>query len=107
MRSLVRCSFFLFFLGIVGFAQTQTEPQSPKKIIVLKAAQVFDSKTGKYLSGQAVVVEGDRIKQIVPAAGYISPAGAEVIDLGSATLLPGLIDCHTHLGARADRYDET
>jgi imidazolonepropionase-like amidohydrolase len=107
MRALLRCSaFLLFFANFLGWSQARTEPQAPKKVVVLKAAQIFDSKAGKYISGQAIIIEGDRIQQVVPAAGFNAPAGAEVIDLGSATLLPGLIDCHTHLGARADRYDE-
>ena len=107
MRALLRCSaFVLLFANVLGWSQAKPEPQAPKKIVVLKAAQIFDSKAGKYISGQAIIIEGDRIQQVVPAAGFNAPAGAEVIDLGSATLLPGLIDCHTHLGARADRYDE-
>jgi imidazolonepropionase-like amidohydrolase len=107
MRTFFRCSAVLIlFTSILGWSQAKTEPQAPKKIVVLKAAQIFDSRAGKYMSGQVVVIEGDRVQQIVPVAGFNAPAGAEVIDLGSATLLPGLIDCHTHLGSRADRYDE-
>jgi imidazolonepropionase-like amidohydrolase len=106
MRLFVRCTAFFLLLSVTGWAQVKAAPQPPKKVVVLKAAQIFDSKAGKYVTGQAVIIEGDRIQQIVPSAGYNAPAGAEVIDLVSATLLPGLIDCHTHLGARADRYDE-
>src|SRR5256885_1083002 len=90
MRLILRYSLFLLIVSIFGLAQDKTQPQVPKKIIVLKAAQIFDSKSGKYVSGQAVIIEGDRIKQVVPAAGLTAPAGAEVIDLGSATLFPGL-----------------
>ncbi len=53
-----------------------------------------------------IVVRDDRIQSVAAAASVTIPAGAAVIDLSKATVLPGLIDCHTHLGARADRYDE-
>jgi imidazolonepropionase-like amidohydrolase len=106
MRSLLRYAVIFSSLSGIALAQTKPAPEPPKKIKIIKAARIFDSTTGKYLTSQSIVVEGDRIKQLVPASDAAAQNGAEVIDLGSATLLPGLIDCHTHLGARADRYDE-
>ena len=60
---------------------------------MLKAAYLFDSKSGQLTQGGTVVVEGDKIVSI----GGTAPANAKVIDLGDATLLPGFIDAHTHL----------
>src|SRR5213078_1423298 len=51
-----------------------------------------------------IIVEGEKIKSIGGSDTKI-PAGADVIDLSNDTVLPGLIDCHTHLGSRADRYN--
>ncbi len=53
-----------------------------------------------------VVVQDDRIQNVGPEGAASIPSGVTVIDLSHATVLPGLIDCHTHLGSRADRYDE-
>jgi imidazolonepropionase-like amidohydrolase len=61
--------------------------------IALKAARMFDARTGAVVQPALVVVEGERISQV----GGSPPAGAQVIDLGDVTLLPGLIDAHTHL----------
>jgi imidazolonepropionase-like amidohydrolase len=65
------------------------------KIIVLKAAHLFDGKSDQVVSPGVVVVQDGKIT----AAGskVQEPAGAEVVDLGNATLIPGLIDAHTHL----------
>ena len=66
-------------------------------LLVLKAAHLFDANTGKLQSPGLLVVDGDKIAQV----GGAAPAGAEVIDLGDATLLPGLMDAHTHLTAES------
>jgi imidazolonepropionase-like amidohydrolase len=62
--------------------------------IALKAARLFDGKSDAVVSPGLVVVDGGHIT----AVGGAAPAGAQVIDLGDVTLLPGLMDAHTHLG---------
>ena len=63
--------------------------------VVLKAARLFDAKAGRIVSPGQVWVKDGRIQAGAP------PAGAEVVDLGDRTLLPGLIDCHVHLTGKA------
>jgi imidazolonepropionase-like amidohydrolase len=69
---------------------------------LLKAGRVLDVKTGHYLEAASILIEGDRIKDVGRVADLEAraPKGTKVLDLGSATVLPGLIDCHTHLMAR-------
>lgn len=86
-----------------GSPGAQSPPDTkPQKIVVVKAARLLDVRSGTYLNGAAVLIEGERIKEVGRAAEVQahSPNEARVIDLGSATLLPGLIDCHTHLMLR-------
>lgn len=72
--------------------------QSPgKEIVLIKAGRLIDVRAGRVLTDQAILIEGDRIKQVGTAQSVQAPAGARVIDLSNATVLPGLIDCHTHL----------
>jgi len=67
--------------------------------IVLKAARLFDGVSGKLVDDGVIVVQGDRIASVGRDAAV--PAGARVIDLGDATLLPGFIDAHVHLSDEA------
>ena len=85
--------------AVVLAAASLAEAQPPSRVAVVKAARLIDVGSGRALAGQAVLVEGDRIKAVGPAAEIQAqaPAGATVIDLGAATLLPGLIDAHAHL----------
>ncbi|MGP0018460.1 MAG: amidohydrolase family protein [Candidatus Sulfotelmatobacter sp.] len=67
----------------------------PSHSIVLHAARLLDVKTGRILKPGEILVEGDRIAEVGTSVKH--PAGAEIIDLGDRTLLPGLIDAHIHL----------
>src|SRR5256885_14847146 len=79
----------MFLLAFLLLAQ----PVASKRPIALKAALLFAARKGILVQPGLVVVEGDRIVQL----GGAAPAGAQGIDLGDATLLPGLMDAHTHL----------
>ena len=71
-------------------------PPAPR-VIAVRAGRMFDSKTGQMLTKQVIVLYGDRITDVGPEAQVKIPAGAQVIDLSRATVLPGLIDAHTHM----------
>jgi imidazolonepropionase-like amidohydrolase len=76
---------------------TAAEPSAPAPITVITAAAMIDGLAAKPRSHVAVVVRGDRIIAVRDASAPDLPADAVHIDLGSATLLPGLIDTHTHI----------
>src|SRR5271166_6148203 len=70
-------------------------PPSPG--VAVRAGRLFDSKSGAMLKDQVILMKGDRITAVGPADRIQIPAGAQVIDLSRATVLPGLIDRHVHL----------
>jgi imidazolonepropionase-like amidohydrolase len=68
-----------------------------QKVVVIHAGHLFDGKSDQVLSNQVIVIQGDRIAEVGPAASVKIPAGAQEIDLGSGTVLPGLIEGHNHM----------
>lgn len=100
---------FAVVSSAVVFAQQPAKAGAGKpapRITYIRAGRLFDGTGDKVRENVVIVVEDERIQSVNPAGSASIPAGATVIDLSHATVLPGLIDCHTHLGSRADRYDE-
>jgi imidazolonepropionase-like amidohydrolase len=88
-------------LACAVYAQTPaTPPVTATPATVLKAAHLFDGRSGTLVSPGLVVVQGSRILAVGPNASI--PAGAKVVELGDATLVPGYIDAHTHITADHD-----
>jgi imidazolonepropionase-like amidohydrolase len=65
--------------------------------VVVRAATLIDGTSAKARPNPEIVIEGNRIVAVRTAGTQAIPAGAQIIDLGGATVLPGLIDCHTHI----------
>jgi imidazolonepropionase-like amidohydrolase len=72
-------------------------PAKAQEVILIRAGVLIDGKSAVSRRDQAIVVRGNRIESVGDAATTVVPAGAKVIDLSRATVLPGLIDCHTHI----------
>src|SRR6202166_812752 len=91
----------LFVVACMAVTQVYGQSQKPEnkpaetKTVVLKAARLFDGKSNSVVTPGLVIVTGGKIS--AAGANVTVPAGAEVIDLGDVTLLPGFIDAHTHL----------
>ena len=86
-------------LCLCTLAAAAQESATKTQTIALKAAHLVDVQAGRILNDQTVLIVGDRIEQVGPSNEMELPSEAHVIDLGNATLLPGLIDCHVHLTA--------
>ena len=102
----VACSCALFVLLVAVCAQNAPAANpAAEPALYVKAGHLFDATSDNLRDNVVVEIEGERIRRIGPAAEINIPAGAEVVDLSHAWVLPGLIDCHTHLSYRADQYD--
>jgi imidazolonepropionase-like amidohydrolase len=103
VRTVFAASIVIFFAPV--FSACAQTPPTPAPTTYIRAGHLFEPTTGHYLDNVTLVVANQRI-QSIEAAGFQPPAGAQIIDLSAEYVLPGLIDCHTHLGNRADRYEE-
>src|ERR1700686_4447476 len=93
------CTVAVFFCGLAA-AQSEPhpaiQPSPSEQLIAVRAGHLFVG-TEKLASNQVVLIKGERITEVGPAENVRVPAGAVVIDLSRATVLPGLIDAHTHV----------
>jgi imidazolonepropionase-like amidohydrolase len=90
--------FSLIVAAIIAcLAMLSTMAQAPAAVTAILAAHLLDTRTGNLISPAVVLVEGNKITAVGSPGQLPVPAHAKVIDLGASTLLPGLIDSHTHL----------
>lgn len=93
---------FLLFACISFLAYGQ---EAAKTVVtVIKAGRMVDVVNGRVESNQIIVVEGDKIKAVGAEGSIPVPAGASKLDLSNATILPGLIDSHTHIMGQIENY---
>ena len=86
------------FVLVTPLAQTQaTAPKQPETVYLLKPAHVFDGESAQLHDGWWVLVRGEKIEAAGPAGEIKAPGDAEVIELTGMTLMPGLIDAHSHV----------
>jgi imidazolonepropionase-like amidohydrolase len=98
--SLIACLCFAISFTVIS-AQTGEPKQQPRRVAI-KAGRLIDTKTGAVTNNAVILIEGDKITAVGPNVAV--PAEVEVIDLKDKTVLPGLIDCHTHMTFQPGNY---
>src|SRR3977135_1496061 len=98
------------FVAVLGTV-TPSRAQAPQ-VVAVRAGHLFNSKSGTMRANQVVLINGEKITEVGPADRVQIPPGAPVIDLSQASVLPGLVDAHTHVysslssGARVNTTKE-
>jgi imidazolonepropionase-like amidohydrolase len=87
----------LLSFAVCIFSTAQLGAESSAPVTLIKSGRLLDPCSGNVLSPSAVLIENGKIKEVGARSKVQAPPGAKIIDLGNATLLPGLIDSHTHL----------
>jgi imidazolonepropionase-like amidohydrolase len=95
MRTKLLCGVLLAIIGFATLVHSQTKPAAAP--VAVRAGHLFDSKSGQMVDKQVVLIQGERITDVGPEDKIKIPEGAQVIDLSQATVMPGLIDAHTHV----------
>jgi len=99
---LALCSCIGIFVFAASAAAPAQQDRSAGKRTLIRAGHILDVKTGKLSDAQTIIVVGESIQSIAASASTSPQAGDAVIDLSSMTVLPGLIDVHTHLTMNTD-----
>ncbi len=96
MSSIARRGLITAAAAVIAVAALSAQEPA---VTVIKAGKLIDTVTGQVLANQTIVIKGDTIEAI--GASLAVPAGAAIIDLSGAVVLPGLIDMHVHINGQA------
>jgi imidazolonepropionase-like amidohydrolase len=100
---------FVLALVLALYPALAISQAQPAASVLVKSGKLLDVRKGKYIENAGIWIEGERIKEVgrVSEVQSHAPKDAKIIDLGRATILPGLIDCHTHIMARMPDTDDS